>query len=110
MCGNYKRSIFLSCTMKFVFFFENNNKRKVLNFYSPRIAVAKGAMIASEPVSTGLPCLFTACAPVQIVPLEAYRAEMISRRDGRGALRLALSATGDGVGWKGLFDNPLRFY
>jgi type VI secretion system protein ImpG len=71
----------------------------------------KGAVIASGPVSTELPCLFTTCGPLDIFPLETTRARMASRRDGRSALRLTLSPFSGGIEWEGLLrGHSLRFY
>ena len=72
--------------------------------------LAKGAVIESGPVSTGLPCRFTTCAPLQVLPIKVKQAEMISRRDGRSALRLTLSPIASDVKWEGASHCSFRFY
>jgi len=76
----------------------------------PPEPVKKGAIVESGPVSTDMPCRFTTCMPVHVRPIILKQAGMVSRRDGRSAVRLHLSVNSTHIRWSEIDRTPLRLY
>jgi type VI secretion system protein ImpG len=76
----------------------------------PADPVPAGAMVESGPVSTDLPCRFTTSGPIPVRPFFLKEAGMVSRTDGRSAVRLRLSIENMNVRWNEIQRFPIRLY
>jgi len=71
--------------------------------------IEKGALIETSPVSTGLPCRFTTCAPVYVRPISISKAGFVYRSDGQTSMQIRLSHL-PGLNWEKIDTTPLRVY
>ncbi len=74
------------------------------------LVLGPGAVIESSALSTGLTCSFTTTGTVCMRPFSAGGVKMVSRRDGRTALRLELAPEPREVDWNELDRRPFSFY
>jgi type VI secretion system protein ImpG len=72
--------------------------------------IAPGALIESGFVSSGLPCRFSLRSRLLVRPVKVTEAALVSRPDGRTALRLRLSSSNPEIPWDKTGKEPLRLY